>query len=410
MRRRLTSLTVLLLACDSAPESASDAAPVADIVVRPAVIRLRSGEAAQLAAQANDSNGRPIGGADLAYTTTTPRVVRVSPAGAVSAVGPVGDGLITVASGSTHRQLPVIITAGAPSAARVESGGGQSGEAGTTLPAPVVLVVTDAFGNPVPRTEVRFEASAGGVAEPATATTDPTGFARTVWTLGTIAGPQTLHATAGEAAAVLEASAVSGRMAAIEAVGELVRRVSAGDTVPVRLRVTDRHGNGVSGAIVAFSVRSGGGAVAPTRIETGADGLAQTRWVTGTSAGLNALAARTIDVRDTTIQVDVRTFGGPAASVVLVRGNNQRGAVGRAVAVAPSVRVNDRYGNAVSAARVRFVTGDSGVVEPPELVTDDSGRATVARWVLGRRGENVLRIVVDGVTDTLRVTAQGRPR
>jgi hypothetical protein len=384
-----------------------EVAAVADVIVRPASVRLRAGEAAQLLAQVNDSNGRPIGGAELTFSTVTPRMLRVSPAGAISAVGPVGDGLITVSSGSTHREVPVVITAGIASAARLTTGGAQQGEAGTTLPEPIVVSVTDAFGNAVSREDVRFQASGSGSADPTTATTDAAGIARAVWTLGENAGPQTLQASVGEASTILEALAVAGRMASIEPVGVLARRVSAGDSVLVRLRAADRHGNGVSGVVMAFSVSGGGGTVAPARVETGPDGLAQTRWVTGRSAGINVLAARAIDVRDTTIRIDVRTHGGAPAAVEIVRGGTQRAAVGAPVPVPPTVSVVDQYGNAVSAARIRFLAS-SGSVEPAETVTDEAGRAAVQRWVLGTAGANTLSVIVDGVTDTLRVVATGR--
>jgi hypothetical protein len=317
--------------------------------------------------------------------------------------------MITVSSGSTHREVSVVITAGIASATRVTAGGGQSGEAGTTLPEPVVVTVTDAFGNPVSRADVQFQAPGGASAEPSSATTDADGVARTVWTLGADAGPQTLRASAGDASTVVEALAVSGRMASIEPVGVHARRVSAGDSVLVRLRAADRHGNGVSGVVMAFTVSTGGGSVGPARVETGGDGLAQTRWTTGTTAGINALAVRAIDVRDTTIRIDVRTHGGAPSAVELVRGGTQRAAIGAAVSVPPTVRVVDQYGNAVSAARVRFVA-DSGSVEPAEAVTDEEGHAAVQRWVLGDTGENTLLVLVDGVVDTLRIVATGRQR
>jgi len=397
------------MAC-AAADGRTETEPVADVIVRPAVVRLRAGEGAQLSAQVNDSTGRAIGGADLTFATPSPRMVRVSPSGAVSSLGPVGEGTITVASGSTHRMVRVVVAAGVATAARISSGGAQAGEVGSTLAEPVVVTISDAFGNLVPRAAVSFEAAGGGAADPASATTDATGVARTVWTLGETAGPQTLRATAADASVIVEAVAASGRMTSIEQVGAVVRRTSAGDTVPIRLRVADRHGNGVAGVVVAFAVERGGGMVAPARVETGVDGLAQTLWTTGTTAGLNALRVRAIDVRDTTVLVDLRTHGGAAASVQLVRGGGQRAVAGNPVAVVPTVRVIDAHGNVVSAARVRFAASAGGVVEPPEAVTDESGQTRVSRWVLGSAGENVLSVIVDGVADTLQVTALARPR
>ena len=52
---------------------------------------------------------------------------------------------------------------------------------------------------------------------------------------------------------------------------------------PVRVLVTDAHGNAAAGASVVFSTRSG--AVTPARARTDSVGHAQTRWVLGTRAG-----------------------------------------------------------------------------------------------------------------------------
>lgn len=405
---RLLALAAGLAACRGDAGRLADAGGPADVIVRPPVVHLRAGEGAQLAAQVNDATGRAIGGAEITFSTATPRMIRVSPVGAVSSLGPVGEGSVTVASGSTHREVAVVVSAGVASTARVMTGNGQAGEAGSTLPEPVVVSVSDAFGNLVPRAEVRFTASAEGAPEPPVATTDAAGMARTVWTLGATAGPQTLTATVADASAIVEAVASPGRMASIDAVGSLVRRTSAGDTVPVRLRAADRHGNGVPGVVVAFAVERGGGMVAPARMETGADGLAQTRWATGTTAGLNVLRVRAIDVRDTTITLDLRTHGGAASAVRLVRGSGQRAASGATVATPPTIRVVDVHGNVVSAARVRFQASAGGTVEPPEAVTDENGEVRVGRWVLGGAGENILSVIVDGVADTLRVAAQAR--
>jgi type IV secretory pathway protease TraF len=72
-----------------------------------------------------------------------------------------------------------------------------SAAAGKRLPAPVSVTVTDAFGNPVPDTPVRFTARAGTVT-PAATVTDAKGRATTRWTLGKVAGEQRLAAATGD--------------------------------------------------------------------------------------------------------------------------------------------------------------------------------------------------------------------
>jgi hypothetical protein len=406
-RARVALMLIGALACDSRTERGASTATVASVFVQPAVLRIRTGEVAQLSAQINDSAGRAVGGAELEYSTSTPTMLRVSPTGVVTPLGPLGSGTIIAASGSTRKEIPVAVTAGAPHSVRISAGAEQVGEAGTTLTNPIVVNVVDAFDNPVARSDLRVQPSSGGTVEPQPVTTDALGTARLLWTLGTLSGPQTLQVTAGVASLLVEATAVAGRMATVRQIGAPVRRTSAGDTLPVRIRAADSHDNGVPGVVMVFSVERGDGSITPGRIETGADGLGVGEWVTGVRAGLNVLRVRVIDVGDTTIRIDVRTRGGSPARVQLVRGGgNQRAAAGSAVSVAPAVRVRDRFDNAVSAARVRFTPLAGGTVERPDAVTEEDGIASAGRWVLGSAGENVLVITVDGIADTLRVVAR----
>jgi hypothetical protein len=80
------------------------------------------------------------------------------------------------------------------------------------------------------------------------------------------------------------------------------------------------------------------------------------------------------------------------------------------VSVPPTVVVKDKYDNVVSAARVRFIPVGAGSVDRPDAVTEENGIASAGRWVLGAAGENTLLIAVDGISDTIRVTARGTGR
>ncbi len=61
--------------------------------------------------------------------------------------------------------------------------------------------------------------------------------------------------------------------------------------VPIVVEVIDQDGLQSANQEVTFTVRGGGGAVAPATVTTGADGRAETRWTLGPAAGLNTLAA-----------------------------------------------------------------------------------------------------------------------
>ncbi len=92
---------------------------------------------------------------------------------------------VTSGSQSAQRQLEITIHPGAPSAARMVSGDGQTGETNEPLPAPLVVRIDDVGGNPVPGAEVTWRVTAGGGSvAPAVGTSDSTGLAQAVWTLG----------------------------------------------------------------------------------------------------------------------------------------------------------------------------------------------------------------------------------
>jgi hypothetical protein len=101
--------------------------------------------------------------------------------------------------------------AGPPVGVTVISGDGQSGPPSTALASPIVVRLADSYGNPVLSAAVIFAVtSGGGVASPATASTDSTGTASTTWTLGVQNGAQTLEAqVTGVPAAVVHATASS---------------------------------------------------------------------------------------------------------------------------------------------------------------------------------------------------------
>lgn len=377
--------------------------------MRPQVLTLHAGEVVQIAVQVNDASGRPVGGAPINFSADSNSIVRVSHLGVLSAVGLAGQDSIRIASGALTRTIPVVVRAGPPNVIEISSAEPRGGLAGTALNAPIVVTVRDAYGNTVPRAAVHFTTETGGEASPATVSTDAAGIARTVWTLGSLAGSQSLYVRADSAQTVVEATARAGSMSQIQNIDPISRRTHAGDTVAVKLRATDQFGNGVAGVVFAFNVDGGRGTVLPARVESDSIGIAQTSWRTDTVAGANTLRVRAFQAQDTSFSLAVRTIGGVPVALKLVTGDNQSTRAGTAVARAPVVRVTDRYGNPVSAVRIRFSTSTpSATVDPTELVTDDQGRATLRSWVLLAAGEQTLLVVADGISDTLRVTARAR--
>jgi PKD repeat protein len=124
-------------------------------------------------------------------------------------------GCLTAGCGSD-----LVLPGGAPVLAiRVVDGDGQRGSVGETLPAPLVVEVTDAGGAPVEGAAVEFVltvAGEGGEVTPSTARTDADGRAEAVVVLGDMVGVQTGEARVagdGEAlpTATFSAMAVAGQ-------------------------------------------------------------------------------------------------------------------------------------------------------------------------------------------------------
>ena len=164
-------------------------------------------------------------------------------------------------------------------------GAAPRGIAARPLVPAVQFRVADRHGNPVPGVRISLRPGQGTVAE-RTAVTDSTGRVEAAWTLGPVAGPQRLMASAQGVEAPLEVTtrAMAGVPAKLALEGlPAAATVSRPLPQPVRALVTDAHGNPAPGASVVFSTRSG--TVTPTRARTDSAGRAQTRWVLGTRAG-----------------------------------------------------------------------------------------------------------------------------
>ncbi len=141
----------------------------------------------------------PAGGT-LSGTTTKAAVAGVATFNNLSLnkVG-VGYTLVFSAIGLTNATSSALsITVAAASQMSADSGAAppQSGPANQLLPTPLVVRVTDAFGNKVAGTSVTWAvATGGGSLGGTTTTTDTAGRVRAQWTLGPTAGAQTVTAT-----------------------------------------------------------------------------------------------------------------------------------------------------------------------------------------------------------------------
>ena len=171
----------------------------------------------------------------------------------------------------------------------------QSGAVGTELSDPLVVLVTDEFGNPVPDVAVEWSTGNGSV-DPGSSTTNSDGQAATTWTLGSSTGPQAATATNPDlegSPVEFAATAVAGRATRLELVSGDNQTAAPGQLLPQPLvvRLLDDDGNRVPNRAVSWVVGVGGGSVESLTSNTNENGEAQTRWTLGPSPGLNTLNA-----------------------------------------------------------------------------------------------------------------------
>ena len=266
------------------------------------------------------------------------------------------------------------------------SGDGQTATAGAELPEPLVVEVTDAFGNPIEGVGVAWTAEGGGSVSAASSVTDPAGRASGSRTLGPTAGTQTTLASSEGLAGspvVFTHTATAGSASGV--------RIVAGDdpTAPPRatlpedlvVAVVDEAGNPVVGAAVTWVVTAGGGTVTPATGSTDAAGRASTKWTLGTAAGTNTVQAIVSGVGQA--EFSATAAAGTASKILIVSGDDQTGAAGSRLASSLVVQVLDASDNPVSGLAVTWrVESGGGSVSPGSATTGSDGRASTS-WTLG---------------------------
>lgn len=257
---------------------------------------------------------------------------------------------------------------GPPSTITAVSSTTLDGAAGTALPTPISVKVSDAQGRPVPRALVTFTIPQGGGSLSAPSdTTDDAGIASVTWTLGQSVGPARVEARAQGVLvpAVFNATIRAGAPTAMQRVsnppGSSAANFELADSVAIRL--TDNFGNPVAESQVTFAVVSGGGTVSPATGTTSSTGVVRTSWRMGTAGAqqLRATAGTIQTLVDATAAActatqlavgNVLTIGPADPKCVVLSGNASRYFV-TVVNAAPSV-------SSVNAFRVRGAGSGTG--------------------------------------------------
>lgn len=183
---------------------------------------------------------------------------------------------------------------------RVE-GDGQRGTVGAPLPAPLVVRVVSSGGAGVSGRQVAFlpvgEDSADRL-EPDTALTNSRGEASSTWVLGPQVGEKQVEAhlvadgtTPPPVRFSAEAVAAAPDTLAGASAASRAGRRNTELPDPLVVRVADRFGNPVAGALVTWDVTAGNGQLSLRQSETGADGSTGVTWELGDLVGFQKATA-----------------------------------------------------------------------------------------------------------------------
>lgn len=285
----------------------------------------------------------------------------------------------------------------------IVAGDEQEGDVGAALADPVAVRALDAEDRAVPGIRVVFDPSAGGSVAPDMAVTGADGRATAVWTLGTAAGAQSLEAHVAGSTSVdqtveFTASATPGDAQALAALSGGDQSAAVGAALPDSLVVTatDQFGNPVAGVMVHWAASTG--SIAPETVETGDDGRAAARRILGSAAGAQSATAEATGLEGSPVTFNHSALPGPAASLVLISGDDQSGAPGAELAQPLVVRLVDQSGNGTPGRPVSWVVASgNGSVTPTTSETDQDGFAST-RWTLSEGiGTKRLSAVASGV-------------
>lgn len=287
-----------------------------------------AGDSSTIVVDVKNGAGAPIGAGGDTVTLS-------ADAGTLSAVVDRGDGTYTAQLRATvardvhvtgtinHAVIAQSVTVrfvpGPPASIEKRGGDEQTATTGTAVATPPSVRITDANGNPIAALGVTFTvASGGGSVTGGTATTDSSGVATVgSWTLGSVAGANTLSAVAGNLATTFTATGVAApappsppspppppppSTPTTPAGGTNTMAKQAGDAqtavvgaavaIAPAVIVRDASGLPVPGASVTFAVASGGGTVTGASQTTDANGIATVgKWTLGATAGANTLSA-----------------------------------------------------------------------------------------------------------------------
>jgi Bacterial Ig-like domain (group 3) len=280
-----------------------------------------------------------------------------------------------------------------PTSLVLVSGDAQTGAVGAPLADSLVVRLVDDNGNGVGGKAISWVVGTGGGSpSPATATTNPNGYAATRWTLGPNAVSNLMNAVfSGVPSVPFTATAVAGEATKL-GFTQAPATTSAGSPMPaVRVAIQDASGNTVTSATsqvtIAIGANPGGGTLSGTTTVSAVNGVAvfSTLSIDKAGSGYTLTAVSTGLIDATSPPFDI--LAGTANHLVFLTGPTDR-VVGEKFSPALQVQVQDAGGNPVLTANnpITLTSSVTGTLSGTASVTPLLGTATFSNLAVNTAG------------------------
>jgi len=288
------------------------------------------------ATKVTDQYGNPVAGVNVSFVVSAGAgtLGATSQATAADGIASAGSWVLGSAAGiqtitasvagiSSVATINATAIPGVPAGIALNAGNNQTATVGSPVTVQPSVKVVDIYGNGVGSAAVAFAVGTGGGSiTGSSVTTDPAGVASVPsWTLGTVAGSNTLIAALAAVPGnfVTFVATATAAAASVIAINDGEGQVAAPGSpvgLPPSVVVKDQYGNPVSGVSVLFSVSEGGGTATGTVQSSDASGIARVGgWTLGT-AGTNRLTAAAAGLQGSPVSIVATASAGCAVSAL----------------------------------------------------------------------------------------------
>ncbi len=307
----------------------------------------------------------------------------------------------SVAGVSSPATFSLTNSPGGASTASVIDGNPQSTVVGTQFVTRLVLVIRDAFNNPVPGVNVTFtgpSSGAGASLNPNPVITNSQGIVQVTATANSIAGgPYQITATAlgVSTPAVFNLTNLPGspKLLAITAGSPQSAQVGTAFTTQFQVSVRDTFSNPIQNVQVTFTAPTSGptgtfsGGLSTVQVQTNAAGLATAPTFTANLSPGQYVVSTTVSGITPGVSFSLTNLTGPPGNISATQGTPQSTLVGSAFATRFGATVRDAVNNPVANVTVTFTapqsgaSGRFGTTRQVEVLTNSSGVAEAPQFV-----------------------------